>query len=959
MPLTGGTRLGPYEIIDAIGAGGMGEVYRGRDTRLDRIVAIKVLAHGLATDVTSRERFEREAKAISSLNHPNICVLHDIGRDRPSGSDDPAVDFLVMEYLEGETLSARLARGPSRAARSNAPPSTTAPHRLPPFSVDEALAIAIAIAGALDCAHRQGIVHRDLKPGNVMVLPNGTVKLLDFGLARLSQTGSGADHKDGVGHGLVSLADLSMPTVSSPLTVKGTILGTLQYMAPEQLEGKPVDARADIFAFGGMLYEMLTGRRPFEGKSQASLIGAILDHEPPPVTTYQPVSPPLLDEIVARCLAKNPDDRWQSARDLKRQLEWVSARLTDGSASSASSNTSSAIGSRARTAAYVSAAVLVGALVAIGATWQLWRTPAAVPRVSRFAINLPEGQAFTRGGRHVLALSPDGTRIVYVANDQLYTRALHELAPTPIAGTEGLDPAEPLFSPDGRWIAFWSNRALRKIPVEGGAAVTLAAVANPFGGSWHGDRILLGQDTPRGIIEVPANGGEPRQLIRLDEQTEWAHGPQLVAGERAIVFALREGQGSWDDANIVVQELSSGRRTVLVTGGTDPHVLPTGQLVFVRDATLFAVPFDEQRLAVIGSQMPIQPGVRQAPINSSGAAQFAWSASGSAAFVPGDPSSNERVLVWIDRKGGQVRASETSRPFNLAASALRLSPDGTRVALTIDMSANVGTSTAANTAPASPSGSDVWIWDIARGTFARLSYAGQASSPVWTPDGKKVCFRNTSDIMCRSADGSGQAERVATVDGLNAVRSISHDGGHLISTASGKLTKSFDIVMTTMGSKSVTTPLLDSSFDEGSGMVSPDGKWIAYQSADTGRPEVYVRPFPLVGQGLWQVSIEGGYEPRWSRDTSELSFMSGGGPAPRLLWSAPIEGPPFSVGKPQIVARPSTGTTQTYDVAPDGRFLMHAPAAAVANPGGQLQMVLVQNWFEELKSRMSATSTPQ
>ena len=453
MPtLTTGTRLGPYEILDAIGAGGMGEVYRARDTRLDRLVAIKVLAPGLATDVTSRERFEREAKAISSLNHPNICVLHDIGRDRPSGVDGPTVEFLVMEYLEGETLSARLSKGPSRAARTNAPPSTGGPTSVAPMTVEEALAIAIPIAAALDCAHRQGIVHRDLKPGNVMLLTNGTVKLLDFGLARLTQTAG--DKKDSVGHGMVSLADLSLPTVSSPLTVKGTILGTLQDMAPEQLEGKEVDARADIFAFGGMLYEMLTGRRPFEGKSQASLIGAILDHQPPPVTTLQPSSPAIIDEIVSRCLEKIPDDRWQTARDLKRQLEWIAARLKDRAVVGSGSLPAPPAPASIRRMLVLSAAVLVTALITGGgAAWLLRSPPAEPPPVARFAIELPDDQSFTRAGRHLIALSPDASHLVYVANSQLYLRPLNSLTAKPIDGSEKSDPAEPVFSPDGKWIA--------------------------------------------------------------------------------------------------------------------------------------------------------------------------------------------------------------------------------------------------------------------------------------------------------------------------------------------------------------------------------------------------------------------------------------------------------------------------------------------------------------------------
>src|SRR5688500_13881259 len=560
MPtLASGAHLGPYEILDAIGAGGMGEVYRGRDTRLDRIVAIKVLAAGLAKDVTSRERFEREARAISSLKHPNICVLYDIGREKPSGSDEPAVDFLVMEYLEGETLSARLARGPSRASRSSLSQSAGTP--LPPFTVEEALAIAIPIAAALDCAHRQGVVHRDLKPGNVM-LSNDGVKLLDFGLARLSRGGS--ERKDSVADGMVSLADLSMPTVSSPLTVKGTILGTLQYMAPEQLEGKEVDARADIFAFGGMLYEMLTGKRPFEGKSQASLIGAILDHQPPAVTALQPLTPAILDDVVARSLEKNPDDRWQSARDLKRQLEWVAKSFGDRTAVAGREAPSRQPAGRWFA---IGAGILGAVVIAAAAIAWAQRPPPAPPSImTRFAVLLPEGQQFTRAGRHVLALSPDGTRLVYVANQQLYLRSMHELTSAPIVGTEKSDPSEPMFSPDGKYIAFYSNNALKKVPVSGGTPLTLAPVSNPYGGTWTGDRILLGQATGA-IIEVPAGGGAPRVLVAEDEKTAArVQSPQLIAGGRAVLFALRVGQQLWDEAAIVVEDLETKRRTVILEG---------------------------------------------------------------------------------------------------------------------------------------------------------------------------------------------------------------------------------------------------------------------------------------------------------------------------------------------------------------------------------------------------------
>jgi serine/threonine protein kinase len=967
MPaLSNGTRLGPYEILDAIGAGGMGEVYRGRDTRLDRVVAIKVLAAGLASDVTSRERFEREAKAISSLNHPNICVLHDVGRERPPGSDGPAVDFLVMEYLEGETLSARIARGPSRASRSVAisraesspgpSPSSPLPARaVPPLTVEEALAIAIPIAAALDCAHRQGVVHRDLKPGNVMLTSN-TVKLLDFGLARLSASGARPEGKDAAGHGLVSLADLSMPTVSSPLTVKGTILGTLQYMAPEQLEGGGVDARADIFAFGGLLYEMLTGRRPFEGKSQASLIGAILDQEPPPVTTYQPVSPPLLDEIVARCLAKNPDDRWQSAHDVGAQLKWIARQLSSGNSAAAVAPLAGQTARPAARAWRMALALVLTALVAGSAVaWVRRAGPAVRPLVTRFAFDLPEGQRFTRSGRHVVALSPDGTSLAYVANGQLYLRSMNEVTAAIIPGTPA-DVSEPIFSPDGQWIAFWSVGELYKVPVTGGTPISLGAFQNPWGASWEGDRILLGQGTPRGIVHVPSAGGAAALLVGVDEaKGEWAHGPQLVADGRAVLFTLRTGAGAWDGAQIVVQDLSSGRRIVLIDGGTDARLLPTGHLVYVREATMFAVQFDAARLALAGQPIEVHQGIQQTPPASSGAAQFAWSSSGSLVVVPGEAFTMERALTWIDRKGREERTAAPIRMFADGGAALRIAPDGTRVALTIRTEQPDAFGGARSGSQLAGPASDVWIWEIARNTLTRLSTTNQASGAVWAADSRTVCYRSAFEVLCQVSDGSSPAETMFKFEGLRNVKSISGDGKTMFLEARSPETRD-DIMTATLGSPAEIRALIRTNFQEFSPVLSPDGRWLAYDSNESGRAEVYVRPFPAVDQARWQISVNGGIEPRWSPDGRQLFFANDGGAGPRVYWSVAVQSAGgFVAGTPVEAATLTNRGTASYDIARDGRLLVHLPTSG-ATLAARSQLLVVQHWFEELKARVAAAT---
>jgi len=1008
LSLASGTKLGSYEILAPLGAGGMGEVYKARDTRLDRIVAIKVLASSVAADPQSRERFEREARAISSLNHPNICTLYDIGEapnpdaparhqsstisHQPSAISHDVVRFLVMEYLEGETLAARLARGPGRPTRgasasrpdaqSNEPlgasPATPSAAS-PPMTVDEALSIAIPIASALDRAHRQGIVHRDLKPGNVMLTKAASaasaasgaplVKLLDFGLARLTRVGGArgggsGDGGDGLGHGLVSLADLSMPTMSSPLTMKGMILGTLQYMSPEQIEGKDIDARTDIFAFGAVLYEMLTGRRPFDGKSQASLIGAILDHDPPRVMSFLPAMPPMLDELVARCLSKDPEERWQTARDLMRQLEWVAARSAAPEATVNKPQAPTKRSTRDRILRVGSVLTAGAAFAAAAVAWVLWPKAPVAPVVTRFTIELPEGQAFTRTGRHIVALSPDGRRLAYVANSQLNLRTMQELTAAPISGTEKSDPAEPVFSPDGQWVAFWSGNQLRKVPITGGTPVTLCAAQLPNGASWVGDRILLGQDEPRGIVEVPANGGPPKLLVNVDaKKAERAHGPQLVAGGRAVLFTLRTSGGTWDDAAIVVQDLKTGRRTVLVNGGTDGHVLPTGHLVYSRDGTLFALPFDETRLAVAGGPVPFQQGVLTA--SSTGAAQAAWSASGSLVFVPGLAlRSTDRTLVWVDRQGKEERATAPIRGYvsNNGAAPVKVSPDGTRVAVTIDSATERSNgSTAANSRQA-VAGPDIWALDVARGALTRLTFTGKAGYPIWTPDGRRVCYVIDREAFCQAADGTGQPQMLVKADGLVAVSSFSPDGARaILMVAPGKTGN--DIMIATIGPSPEVRPLLATPYDEYHAVVSPDGHWMAYQSNESGRFEVYARPFPDVEKGRWQISTDGGAEPRWGSNGRELFFFNGGsaglndltgpGRAALALMSVSVKtGSAFVAGQPAAIVKWPPNAGSAYDVAPDGRFLFNFPASTVATEAARPQMVIVQHWFDELKARV-------
>ncbi len=732
MPeLAPGTRLGPYEILGQIGVGGMGEVYRATDTRLKRQVALKVLPSALIADPDRLARFQREAEVLASLNHPNIAGLYGT-EERPAEAGHP-IRALVMELVEGPTLADRIASGP--------------------IPVEEALSIARQIAEALAAAHDQNVIHRDLKPANVKLRPDGEVKVLDFGLAKAIDQGSGIGDQ-----GSGNLAN--SPTMTSPaMTMPGVILGTAAYMSPEQAAGKPVDRRTDLWAFGVVLFEMLTGRQLFDGESVSHVIAAVLKDDPD-WNTLPPETPPAIRRLLQRCLERDRKKRWPDAAAARMECDDAlapnAARATAGAGSAA----------LARSSWHLAGALVTGILIAAVAVWGRWPDEPARP-VTRFDVELPDNRLFSRTGRHVVAISPDGTQIAYVANRQIFLRALNDVTAASLTGTAESDPAEPIFSPDGKWLAFWSDGQLKKIPVSGGTAVTLASVDNPFGVSWTGERILLGVDSPGRILAVSANGGPATTLVTVGAD-ESIQTPQLVNDGKAVLFALRKGDGAWQDANVVVQDLSTGQRTLLVEHGTDPRVLAAGYLIYERESTLFAMAFDDRRSAVTGSSVPVQTDVQEALGGFSGAVQAAISSSGSLVFVPTNASgSANRALVWLDRSGATERL-KFAPALHYVGRSQRLSPDGTRVASRV-----IGSSSAL---------SDIWIGDLDRGTFTRITFTGRATDPVWSTDGSRVCYENQDEVFCQPSDGSaGAPEPVVKLPPNAAFNfSVAADGRFLI-----------------------------------------------------------------------------------------------------------------------------------------------------------------------------------
>ncbi|MDP2055719.1 MAG: protein kinase, partial [Acidobacteriota bacterium] len=763
-------------------------------------------------------------------------------------------------------------------------------------------------------------IHRDLKPANIKLRPDGAVKVLDFGLAKAMEPVPGG--RD------FSPADHS-PTITSPalMTGAGMILGTAAYMSPEQAAGRPVDRRTDMWAFGVVLLEMLTGKHVFDGETVSHVIAAVLKDEPD-WSALPADTPASVRKLLRRCLEKDRRKRMPDAAVARLECDDALASPRDAAVTPLSVTPS-------RGPWQMVAGAITGALVAGLVGWMLWPVRPAAPASIRFAVDLPAEQVFTRAGRHVLALSPDGMQLVYIANRALYLQSFSELAPTMIAGTANADPSEPVFSPDGAWIAFWSNGTLKKIPVGGGSAIALAEIDNPLGLTWTGDQIVVGQ--ARTVLQVPADGGTVRTLMTIDKSAgEWIQTPHLVDDGRAVLFTERTDERDWSGSNIVVQDLANGTRTTLVQGGTDGRALPGGLLLYARENALFAVAFDPRKRETSGPTVPLERGVLPSVGGFTGASQMAWSPSGSLAYAVDDLAA-DNALTWMTRQGGLEPTALPARPQFQGQRSFALSPDGKRVAIRL-----MG---------ASRSQTDVWIGDIGRGTFTRLTSSGTATDPQWTPDGSRVCYRESPyDVRCQPFDGSAPSESLFQLDRLSTIAEFSRNGDWLLLSISGQ-DGGFDIWVAPNRPPYEAKPLLATDADEGMAVLSPDGRWLAYQSGESGRDEIYVRPFPNVGQARWQVSPSGGAVPRWSRDGRELYFLgleSGGATLRATLTAVPvIAGTSFSTGTAVRIGQlPSS--VRGYDVAPDGRFLI---ASAGSSTGTRI--VVVQHWLDALRRRMT------
>jgi len=861
----------------------MGEVYFARDTRLERTVAVKVLRAHFAENTELRVRFEREARAVSSLNHPNICSLYDVGHHEGS-------DFLVMEFLEGETLAARLQRGP--------------------MPIDEVLRVAMQVADALEQAHKQGVIHRDLKPGNIMLTKSGA-KLMDFGLAK-SVSAAGA----GSGSGLSAAVTVSSP--ASPLTMAGTIVGTFQYMSPEQVEGREVDARSDIFAFGAMLFEMLTGKRAFEGKSQAGVAAAVLALEPPPVSSLQPMTPPALERLVKTCLAKDAEERFQTIHDVKLQLQWIA----EGGSQAGVAAPMASRRKKREYLAWASAGVL--AVLMLGLGWYL-HVPGPQP-VIRSAIMLPEGHRLPTTNSS-LALSPDGTAVVFVTTGgvkgtQLWLRKLNSTTAQPLAGTEGAD--MPFWSPDGRYIAFFADKKLKKIPAEGGAAVTLCDADDPRGGSWGSKDIIVfapGPFTP--LYKVSATGGNAVAVTKLDKGDSTHRVPRFLPDGRHVLF-YSGGLERAPTNGIYSLDLDTGKVILVKHEESEGIYVNPGYLVFVEDGNLMAQPFDANSQKVRGEAVPIVESVQFNPYRWSGA--YSFSDNGLMVYAP-STNSGSTQLAWFDMEGHKL--STVGDPGNLGG--VVLSPDEKAAAVSVQTQRETS----------------IWIYDLLRGVGTRFTFEkGSSFDPVWSPDGKKIVYRSDeksigNELYIKPVTGISTAALLLSGGGPKLPQSWSPDGKYLLYAFQDAKTSSWDLWVLPMQGEKKPFPFLASAANERAGWFSPDGKWLAYTSDESGKDQLYVTPFPSAS-AKWQVSSNGfACCTTWAEQGQTLLYSTG-----EQLYRTDLKlsdnGVTFG-GTRSLVPMPDG---EGGDLSKDGKRML---VASYIHSQEQPTLTLVTNWQADLK----------
>jgi eukaryotic-like serine/threonine-protein kinase len=887
VTLSAGSRLGPYEILSPLGAGGMGEVYKARDTRLERTVAIKVLPAHLSASADSRQRFEREAKTISQLSHPHICALHDVGREGDT-------EYLVMEYLEGETLAERLLKGP--------------------LPLEQTLRYGMQIADALDKAHRQGIVHRDLKPGNVMLTKSG-VKLLDFGLAKA------------VAPPTQQSSLTALPTQHA-LTQEGTILGTFQYMAPEQLEGRDADARTDIFAFGCVLYEMATGKKAFSGATQASLISSILRDDPPPISQVQPTAPAALDRVIRTCVAKDPEERWQSANDVGKELRWIAEGSQAGAVT--------AVLPRKRRRDWLAwsvAALLALATAFLGSKVLRLRGGSPAEAVHSFLVP-PERTSFRLTGDDSapIVVSPDGRSTVFGAGGKLWVGSLATGGVQALAGTDS--GTFPFWSPDSRSIGFFSDGKLRIVEASGGPVRAIADAPNSRGGAWSSRGVIVFAPNFRlGLSRVPVSGGPATPFTRLEESRHTTHRwPSFLPdGKHVLYLAANHANPRSEDSGIYVASLDGGTPRRLITSyGSAQYA--SGWLLSVRDTSLLAFPFDLRRLIV-----------KDEPVRITDDANFdlgVWrgcfsaSQNGVLAYQLAEAGIGGQ-LTWVDSSGRRISTvGEKSQAYSP-----QLSPDGRRVLVILGDPNN-----------------DIWVYELERNVRTRLTNAAQVTiSPLWSPDGARILYVSQSRtslplefaMTIIAADAATEkkvvyrtTERLETTDWSRDGRYVLVDWGNIGSQ---------DVWVVSLTEPVKAFPLVQTESPERAGQFSPDGRWVAYQSLQTGRNEIYVTPFPG-GGARYQVSGNGGAQARWSRDGKQLYFVSGDDD----LTVATVDGTGsrFEVSDVRPLFRvnlfrgPRVGLV-SYAIAPDGkRFLIND-----AGEAGVPRVALVTNWTSELAKR--------